>query len=80
MYGRLMLTFGVFVDGKCYHDHGIHTDPMGYLKLDLTDCPGFGHRETDRRHGPGRAIPTISSDEVCFSAVLVTAQPPPRYV
>ena len=29
MYGRLMLTIGVFVDGKCYHDHGIHTDPMG---------------------------------------------------
>ena len=25
-----MLTFGFFVDGKCYHDHGIHTDPMGY--------------------------------------------------
>ena len=19
-----------YIDGKCYHDHGIHTDPMGY--------------------------------------------------
>ena len=30
MYGRLMLTLGVFVDGKCGSIYGIHTDAMGY--------------------------------------------------
>ena len=25
-----MLTNLGYIDGKCYHDHTIHTDPMGY--------------------------------------------------
>ena len=33
MYGRLMLTKLWYIDGKCYHDHDIHTDPMGYWPL-----------------------------------------------
>ena len=36
MYGRLMLTWLGDIDGKCYHDHGIHTDPMGkYVKYNM---------------------------------------------
>ena len=31
MYGRLMLTKLGYIDGKCYHDHSIHTDPMGII-------------------------------------------------
>ena len=42
MYGRLMLTLGFFVDGKCYHDHGIHTDPSWELDglIELESGPG----------------------------------------
>ena len=39
--GRLTLTFGVSVDGKCYHFFGIHTDPSWLFWLRTIHSPAI---------------------------------------
>ena len=29
-----------YIDGKCHHDHSIHTDPMGYTHSTFYDAGG----------------------------------------
>ena len=82
-YGRLILTRLGYIHGKCYHDHSIHTDPMGILNphilsniILLGRYPIFSHVIRQKIHKPCRTCQLFLQSHPFFSRL---PEPRPKW-